>query len=382
MVFALQSCTQSDKQDDKNELISKLANTLKKHQSVHFKVDEKYYSTDVPDTTRTPFEVWAVRADSFIWADNKYRPYNLILSNDSFLVVIPPKHTTMLYPDFSEPMIGEHDWLAYFMNPDALIETAGDTNNRIMFSEIVLDGKSYAMLDIAFPKNDKGDKTTITYMIDRETAFPVRAKLVRNSPKNVYTNELSFSAIEYDKEDINELNERRAKVIRENPIEKRGESTTAITEQMLHEGAIAPLFDGKFYADGSEFRLQDYIGKGIILIDFWYTHCPPCVRGIPHISDFYKEMKGKGLFIFGLNSVDNQPRAMKNLKKFLNKREISYPIILTAPEVDKQYKIMGYPSMYVIGLDGKILEVEVGFDEASFDKMKEKIKGFIEEAKL
>jgi thiol-disulfide isomerase/thioredoxin len=297
-------------------------------------------------------------------------------------VAIPPKHTTMLYTDFSEPIIGQHDWLGYFMNPENLIETANDSNNRILFSAVVLNEKSFAMLDITFPKNDKGVKTTITYMIDTETGFPVKAKLIRESPKSTYTNELSFSNVNYDKVDANELKERRAKVIRENPIEERGNSTMAITEQMLHEGEMAPLFDGKFYADGSDFRLQDYIGKGIILIDFWYTHCPPCVRGIPHISEFYKEMKGNGLFVFGLNSVDNQARAMKNLKNFLDKRDISYPIILTAPEVDKQYKIMGYPSMYVIGLDGTILDVEVGFDEASFNKMKERITGFIAETKL
>ena len=64
---------------------------------------------------------------------------------------------------------------------------------------------------------------------------------------------------------------------------------------------------------------------------------------------------------------------MDNLKRFLSNREISYDIIMTQPEVDKAYKIQGYPSMYVIGLDGKITYVEVGYDAESFAKLKYKV---------
>jgi len=84
-------------------------------------------------------------------------------------------------------------------------------------------------------------------------------------------------------------------------------------------------------------------------------------------------MQDKGLVVFGLNSVDNQPRNMDNLKRFLSNREISYGIIMTQPEVDKVYKIQGYPSLYVIGLDGKIAYVEVGYEAESFAKLKDKV---------
>jgi len=84
-------------------------------------------------------------------------------------------------------------------------------------------------------------------------------------------------------------------------------------------------------------------------------------------------MQDKSLVVFGLNPVDNQPRNMDNLKRFLSNRKISYDIIMTQPEVDKAYKIQGYPSMYVIGLNGKIAHVEVGYETESFAELKDKV---------
>jgi alanine racemase len=98
------------------------------------------------------------------------------------------------------------------------------------------------------------------------------------------------------------------------------------------------------------------------------------VHAIPYISKFNAEMQDKGLVVFGLNSVDNQPRNMDNLKRFISNRNISYDIIMTQPEVDKAYKIEGYPSMYVIGLDGKIAYVEIGYEAESFAKLKNEVK--------
>jgi len=85
-------------------------------------------------------------------------------------------------------------------------------------------------------------------------------------------------------------------------------------------------------------------------------------------------MPVKGLKVFGLNSVDNQPRSRKTLDKFLSKRDISYDIILATPEVDVMYKVNSYPTMYVVDRNGKIAYAEIGFDEKSFSKLVKKVE--------
>lgn len=95
---------------------------------------------------------------------------------------------------------------------------------------------------------------------------------------------------------------------------------------------------------------------------------------MPALSALYTKYKNKGLIVFGLNSVDNQPRSLGYLKTFLQKRKISYDVILTQPEVDLRYKINGYPTMYIINKEEKIAYVEVGFDQEKLSRLKEKVK--------
>jgi peroxiredoxin len=149
-------------------------------------------------------------------------------------------------------------------------------------------------------------------------------------------------------------------------------------EAMLHIGDNAPDFTGKYYSSGNDFHLKDFIGRDIVIIDFWYTHCPPCVKAMPYLSDLSKRYKNKGLKILGLNSVDNQGHSMDNLKKFLNNRNIDYDVVLIEPEVDIRYKVNGYPTMYIIDKSGKIAYVELGFDEKKYEELEKKIGEMVE----
>ena len=383
LISTIISCTNdskpniSDKLDAQYNIDYKM---LLNHKSVHYKVDELYYYSDVADSTTTPYEVWVCRdaADSvnaaFIWANNNYRPYNMVLDKGDFYLTIPPKNVSVMYPNYSESIIGRNDFIDIFLNPKNISELMLDTNNIVKVNSTTYNDKVCTEINIVFPKDEKGKTTAMTYIIDNEINFPLKTILVSKDAKRTYTNELYFSEIEFDNILIEDLRDKHKTIISENPIEDRGNNNeiTAL-EQMLHIGDKAPLFDGKFYGTENEFKLEDYIGKKVILIDFWYTHCPPCVKAIPSLSELYINNKDNDFIVFGLNSVDNQARSIKNLDKFLSKRDISYNVILTQPEVDTKYKIKGYPSMYIIDLDGNIAYVELGFDMESFEKLKSKL---------
>jgi hypothetical protein len=70
---------------------------------------------------------------------------------------------------------------------------------------------------------------------------------------------------------------------------------------------------------------------------------------------------------------------LPNLDKFLAKRKISYPVIMTQSTVDLMYKIKAYPTMYVVDKSGKIAYVEVGFNEEKFDALKMKVEELLNE---
>jgi thiol-disulfide isomerase/thioredoxin len=381
-LFLFTNCNKSNE-----DIIAEITKEMGNHQSVHFKVTETYYYSDQTDTTITPFEVWAVRdqndtlRNAYVWVDNYYRPYNMVYDNGNFYLAIPPKKTTVIYPAYRDNFISPLDWIDVFINPNYLkAQISSEEVDSTFITDIEYKGKACKKIKIEFSKDENGDQRSYTYIISKRDFIPLWAKLESKNNEEVYNNELTFSDFEFDQVNLGVLKERQEKVLSENPVEREGaNSEIARLERMLHVGDEAPLFEGKYYGTGEAFNLEDHIGNGVIVVDFWYTHCPPCVKAMPALSELYSQYEEQGLKIFGLNSVDNQPRSLDNLDKFLGKRNLSYDVIMTQPAVDISYKISGYPTMYVVDKAGKISFVEIGYDEEKFEVFKAHIEELLEE---
>ena len=378
-LFLLTNCNQSDE-----DILTRIAKEMGDHQSVHFEVTRVYHYSNQPDTTTTQYEVWAVRdqndtlRNGYVWVDNHYRPYNMIYDQGNFYLAIPPKKTTIIYAAYDEDFISPTDWIDVFLDPNYLNEQI--LSNEVLISDIKYKGEACGKIEIKFLEDEQGDQKSYTYIVSKKNFIPLLAKMESKNKERVYVNELSFSDFEFDKVNLGVLKERQEKVLSENPVEPEGsDSEVARIERMLHIGDDAPLFDGNYYGSGEAFNLEDHIGKSVIVVDFWYTHCPPCVKAMPALSEFYTQYKDQGLKIFGLNSVDNQPRSLDNLDHFLAKRQLSYDVIMTQPAVDINYKINGYPTMYVVDKEGKVSFVEIGYDEEKFEAFKAHVIKLLEE---
>jgi thiol-disulfide isomerase/thioredoxin len=342
-------------------------------------VNEKYYYSNGIDTTFTPFEVWVVRQDSdalrkaYVWIDNNYRPYNTIYENGKYYLAIPPKKTTVIYENYSDPFISEADWIDAFLQPEKFSALLSDSLNKTIISDSLLNGKKEIKLELILPADKEGTIVSFTYLINAETKVPIWTVMHKKAKDFDYYDELSFSNYEFNTLDLNALKKKQAELFEANPLEKEANSDLSLKEQMLQVGDKAPLFDGNFYSTQDTFYLADLIGKKVIILDFWYTHCPPCVKAIPALSDFQEANKDKDLVILGLNSVDNQAKSLDNLNTFLSKRQLSYKVVMTQPAVDLMYKIKGYPSMYIIDKKGNVAFVETGYDETKFEELKKNV---------
>ena len=378
-LFLFTNCNKSDE-----DIIAGIAKEMDSHQSVHYKVTREYYYSNQPDTTVTQYEVWAVHdkedtlRNAYVWVDNYYRPYNMIYDRGNFYLAIPPKKTTILYSAYDEDFISPTDWIDVFLDPNYLNEQT--LSNEVLISNVEYQGEACSKIEIKFPEDEHGDQKSYTYIVSKKQFVPLLAKMESKNKERVYVNELTFSDFEFDKVNLGVLKERQKNVLSENPVKPEGsDSEVARIERMLHIGDDAPLFEGNYYGTGEVFNLENHIGKSVIVVDFWYTHCPPCVKAMPALSEFYTQNKDKGLKIFGLNSVDNQARSLDNLDHFLAKRQLSYDVIMTQPAVDINYKISGYPTMYVVDKEGKVSFVEIGYDEEKFEVFKEHVEKLLEE---
>jgi peroxiredoxin len=89
--------------------------------------------------------------------------------------------------------------------------------------------------------------------------------------------------------------------------------------------ANAPNFSLKA-TDGRTVHLSDYLGKQVVLIDFWSTTCDPCLAEMPHLVDLYKAKKEKGFVVLAI-SLDG-PESLADVNRVVHDKEMSFPVLL------------------------------------------------------
>lgn len=139
------------------------------------------------------------------------------------------------------------------------------------------------------------------------------------------------------------------------------------------EGKAAPDFTFNT-VDGKEVKLSSEKGN-VVLVDYWATWCGPCVKGLPHINELAnnKDLAAKGLKVWAVNSKEGEDK----VKPFLEKHNLNMTIPMdTEGEFGKSYLVRGIPTTIVVGRDGNIAKVFVGFGPGQ----EEAIKAAVEEA--
>ena len=118
--------------------------------------------------------------------------------------------------------------------------------------------------------------------------------------------------------------------------------------------AATPL-DWKFTADdGTPVDLSQWHGK-YVLVDFWASWCPDCLREMPEVAAAYRQYHDHGLEVVGV-SLDNDHDAMA---AFTKKHAMPWP-----QEFDGQgwntpyatkYGVRGIPEMWLLDRTGRVV---------------------------
>ena len=82
--------------------------------------------------------------------------------------------------------------------------------------------------------------------------------------------------------------------------------------------------------DGEELQLPAYRGKPL-LVTFWSTTCPACVKEIPHLIDLYRELAPRGgLEIIGIAMAHDPPDQVLAMRNRITSYNVCYTKLLRA----------------------------------------------------
>lgn len=125
-------------------------------------------------------------------------------------------------------------------------------------------------------------------------------------------------------------------------------------------GNVPPDYLGRD-RDGHDVRVSALRGK-VVIVSFWASWCGYCMKELPTLAALQK-MKGPAdLQVIGVSHDDNLDTFRKIRSRWKN-----LDVILTYDAGDHRianpYAVDGIPHMVMIGRDGRIAHVHVGYGE-------------------
>ncbi len=134
--------------------------------------------------------------------------------------------------------------------------------------------------------------------------------------------------------------------------------------------------------DGKPVTLSDYKGK-VVIVDFWGTWCPPCVKEVPVLVELHKKYAARGFDIIGVHCPESpgaQPKQKETVRAFLKTFNAPYRCALSDDEVLSQVPdFAGFPTTLFLDRTGKVRFKMEGFDPAESGVLEQVVRALLEE---
>lgn len=107
--------------------------------------------------------------------------------------------------------------------------------------------------------------------------------------------------------------------------------------------------------DGNTIKLSHLKGK-IVVLNFWFTKCTPCVLEMPQLNQLVKEYSPENVIFLALTFDKNQ-----TIQNFLQQQAFNYKILSNANAIITMYGVQTYPTNIIINQKGEIVFKELGY---------------------
>ncbi len=109
----------------------------------------------------------------------------------------------------------------------------------------------------------------------------------------------------------------------------------------------------------------------VVVLNFWFIACKPCVKEIPELNEVYEQYKNNKDIIFVSVTFDPKEKVIP----FIEKHDFKYPTVAGDRNVVDKFA-NGFPTNIIIDKEGKYLDYIVG----GFPNIGKRIESSIEKA--
>ena len=121
------------------------------------------------------------------------------------------------------------------------------------------------------------------------------------------------------------------------------------------KGGPAPEFSA-LDLQGKTHTLADYKG-GVLIVNFWATWCPPCVKEMPALQRTWEQLRGDGVQVLGFSMGDSA----EDIERFLKIIPVGFPLLLDENmEQSQHWSLKGLPTTFIVDTTGQIVFTVLG----------------------
>ena len=103
---------------------------------------------------------------------------------------------------------------------------------------------------------------------------------------------------------------------------------------------------------GKTVTMSYFRGVRPVLLFFWTTWCPYCVRQMKMLNEKYEKMSAEGIEVIPINVGESEEKVLR----FLSRNRISIPSFLDGyGTVSDTYRLIGVPTYILVDREGRIL---------------------------
>lgn len=157
--------------------------------------------------------------------------------------------------------------------------------------------------------------------------------------------------------------------------------------QMTLPGSPAPAIT--FERGYGDFKGLEALKGKVVILDFFAHWCGPCIASFPDMKQLYTDFKGKGLEIVGFTTYYGYYKTERGISKdvefekmaeFIKDYDLPWPVVYGERTNFDAYGVTGIPHVAIIGRDGSVKKIKVGYSAASFKEFREYVEKLLNDS--